>query len=152
MRLTIIAPENVYEHEVDPSMEVRDVKALLEAEVRLDASVFHAHVVVWCARRFSDAFHRWRSCPHNRRQEFGGVWYLRCKLDAVPYLPVCVFVLANLTHSDARPLASSSSADAGEGVSLTSDSDFERMRLQALGDPRLMSQLRQVRISSREAR
>lgn len=33
MRLTIIAPESVYEHEVDASMEVRDVKALLEAEV-----------------------------------------------------------------------------------------------------------------------
>lgn len=33
MRLTIIAPESVYEHEVDPSMEVRDVKALIEAEV-----------------------------------------------------------------------------------------------------------------------
>lgn len=34
MRLTIIAPESVYEHEVDPSMEIRDVKALVEAEVR----------------------------------------------------------------------------------------------------------------------
>jgi hypothetical protein len=33
MRLTIIAPESVYEHEVDPSMEIRDVKALVEAEV-----------------------------------------------------------------------------------------------------------------------
>lgn len=34
MRLTIISPDNVFEHEVDPSMEVRDVKALIEAEVR----------------------------------------------------------------------------------------------------------------------
>lgn len=33
MRLTIIAPESVYELEVDPSMEMRDVKALVEAEV-----------------------------------------------------------------------------------------------------------------------
>lgn len=35
MRLTIIAPDNVYEHEVDPSMEVQDVLALVEAEVSL---------------------------------------------------------------------------------------------------------------------
>lgn len=33
MRLTIIAPDSVYEHEVDPSMEVQDVQALIEAEV-----------------------------------------------------------------------------------------------------------------------
>ena len=33
MRLTIIAPDNVFEHEVDPSMEVQDVQALIEAEV-----------------------------------------------------------------------------------------------------------------------
>lgn len=32
MRLIIIAEESVYEHEVDPSMEVQDVLALLEAE------------------------------------------------------------------------------------------------------------------------
>ena len=34
MRLTIIAPDSIYEHEVDPSMEVQDVQALIEAEVR----------------------------------------------------------------------------------------------------------------------
>lgn len=33
MRLIVIAEENVYEHEVDPSMEVQDVFALIEAEV-----------------------------------------------------------------------------------------------------------------------
>ena len=33
MRLTIIAFDSVYEHEVDPSMEVQDVQALIEAEV-----------------------------------------------------------------------------------------------------------------------
>ena len=33
MRLTIITPDSLYEHEVDPSMEVQDVQALLEAEV-----------------------------------------------------------------------------------------------------------------------
>lgn len=33
MRLTIIAPESIYDQEVDPSMVVRDVKALIEAEV-----------------------------------------------------------------------------------------------------------------------
>lgn len=38
MRLTIIAPDNVYEHEVDPSMEVQDVQALVEAEVSVGLS------------------------------------------------------------------------------------------------------------------
>jgi hypothetical protein len=33
MRLIIIADESVYEHEVDPSVEVQDVIALVEAEV-----------------------------------------------------------------------------------------------------------------------
>jgi hypothetical protein len=33
MRITIIAPENVFELEVDPSMELQDVLALIEAEV-----------------------------------------------------------------------------------------------------------------------
>jgi hypothetical protein len=33
MRIILIAPENVYEHEVDPSMEIQDVRALVEAEV-----------------------------------------------------------------------------------------------------------------------
>jgi hypothetical protein len=35
MKLTIIAPEMVYEHEVDSSMQVQDIIALVEAEVRL---------------------------------------------------------------------------------------------------------------------
>ena len=33
MRLTIIAPENVHEVEVDSAMEVQDVQGLAEAEV-----------------------------------------------------------------------------------------------------------------------
>jgi hypothetical protein len=33
MKLTIIAPDMVYEHEVDPSMQVQDIVALVEAEV-----------------------------------------------------------------------------------------------------------------------
>lgn len=33
MRLIIIADEAVYEHEVDPSVEVQDVIALVEVEV-----------------------------------------------------------------------------------------------------------------------
>lgn len=37
MRLILIAPENVFEHEVDPSMEVQDLQALVEAEVRAQA-------------------------------------------------------------------------------------------------------------------
>jgi hypothetical protein len=33
MKLTIIAPDNVFEHEVDPSMEIQDLYALISAEV-----------------------------------------------------------------------------------------------------------------------
>lgn len=33
MKLTIIAPDMVYEHEVDSSMQVQDIVALVEAEV-----------------------------------------------------------------------------------------------------------------------
>jgi hypothetical protein len=33
MKLTIIGPENIYEQEVNPSMEVQDVTALIAAEV-----------------------------------------------------------------------------------------------------------------------
>jgi hypothetical protein len=33
MRLTIIAPDNVFEHDVDSSMQVQDIQALIEAEV-----------------------------------------------------------------------------------------------------------------------
>lgn len=33
MKLTIIAPETVFEHEVDASMQVQDIVALIEAEV-----------------------------------------------------------------------------------------------------------------------
>lgn len=33
MILTIIAPDTVFEHEVDPSMQVQDIVALIEAEV-----------------------------------------------------------------------------------------------------------------------
>ncbi len=42
MRLTIIAPDSVYEHEVDPSMEVQDLQALIEAEVSQRSASFKA--------------------------------------------------------------------------------------------------------------
>jgi hypothetical protein len=45
MRLIIIAEESVYEHEVDPSMEVQDVLALLEAEVSSFPPVYDSHAV-----------------------------------------------------------------------------------------------------------
>lgn len=42
----LIAPENVYEHEVDASMEVQDLQALVEAEVsvlaRTEGAVLHS--------------------------------------------------------------------------------------------------------------
>lgn len=37
MKLTIIAPETVFEHEVDASMQVQDIVALIEAEVSRSA-------------------------------------------------------------------------------------------------------------------
>ena len=46
MRLTIISPDNVFEHDVDSSMEVQDVQALIEAEV----SVFSVFKVTRASR------------------------------------------------------------------------------------------------------
>jgi hypothetical protein len=44
MRLTIIAPDNVFEHEVDPSMEVQDIQALIEAEVSISTLPSARHI------------------------------------------------------------------------------------------------------------
>ena len=33
MKLSVIAPDNVYQHEIDASVEVQDIHALLEADV-----------------------------------------------------------------------------------------------------------------------
>jgi len=57
MRLTIIAPDSVYEHEVDPSMEVQDLQALIEAEVSQRSASFKAGILwpcgdLWICRAF----------------------------------------------------------------------------------------------------
>ncbi|GMK58201.1 hypothetical protein CspeluHIS016_0502330 [Cutaneotrichosporon spelunceum] len=114
MRLTVIAPENVYEHEVDPSMEIRDVMALVEAETGtpVDNQTLSTDSGVAL------------TSPEKSLSSYG------LNGDSATLF---------LTFSDHRPFTSSA-----PGSSSTSDDDFERMRLQALGDPRLMNQLRQA--------
>ncbi|WOO85742.1 DNA damage-inducible protein 1 [Vanrija pseudolonga] len=118
MKLTIITPESIYEHEVDPSMEVRDVKALIEAETTIAATSqtlsSDSGVVL---------------APDNKSLESFGL-----RGDSAT-----VF----LTFPEPQPHASSSHAP-NPDLSVSSDADFERMRLQALGDPQLMAQLRQA--------
>ncbi|BEJ13223.1 hypothetical protein CspHIS471_0303970 [Cutaneotrichosporon sp. HIS471] len=114
MRLTVIAPENVYEHEVDPSMEVRDVKALVEAETGAPVE-------------------------NQTLSTDSGVALTSPEKSLSSYGLTGDSATLFLTFSDHRPFPSATS-----GPSSTSDDDFERMRLQALGDPRLMNQLRQA--------
>ncbi|CAD6578623.1 MAG: DNA damage-inducible protein 1, partial [Tremellales sp. Tagirdzhanova-0007] len=120
MRLTIIAPDAVYEHEVDPSIEVQDVQALIEAENGLPAS----------SQLLSDDSGAPLSDKHKSLESFG------VKGDA------CTIFL---TFSDVQPTAGPSSGypqqPRSQGFPNT-DADLERMRLQALGDPNLMSDLR----------
>ncbi|RSH84680.1 DNA damage-inducible protein 1 [Apiotrichum porosum] len=118
MRLTIIAPESVYEHEVDPSMEVRDVKALIEAETGASVS-------------------------SQTLSTDSGVALITEDKTLSSYGLTGTGATLFLTFRDPRPVPSSSQQPS-DGVSLSSDADFERMRLQALGDPNLMNQLRQA--------
>jgi DNA damage-inducible protein 1 len=114
MRLTIIAPESVYEHEVDPSMEIRDVKALVEAETGAPVE-------------------------NQTLSTDSGVALTSPEKSLASYGLNGESATLFLTFSDHRPFQ-----PATPGASSTSDDDFERMRLQALGDPRLMNQLRQA--------
>ncbi|ORY23934.1 hypothetical protein BCR39DRAFT_341251 [Naematelia encephala] len=121
MRLTIIAPDNVYEHEVDPSMEIQDVQALIEAETGLPAT---AQVL----------------------SNDSGVQMTDTKRSLESYGVAGQASSIFLTLPNAQPVASTSYAPPPSQSGFpSSDSDLERMRLQALGDPRLMADLRAVR-------
>lgn len=76
MRLIIIADESVYEHEVDPSVEVQDVIALVEAEV----SQIRCDGIEWLHRLINSDWHasftnplidRFRNSAHRLQQELG---------------------------------------------------------------------------------
>ncbi|KAL1405205.1 DNA damage-inducible protein 1 [Vanrija albida] len=121
MKLTIIAPENVFEHDVDPSMEVRDVKALIEAE---------SSIPVASQTLSSDS----------------GVVLATDNKTLESYDLKGDSATVFLTFPEPQPQASSSHAP-NRDLSASSDADFERMRLQALGDPQLMAQLRQFAAS-----
>ncbi|KAL7423630.1 DNA damage-inducible protein 1 [Cryptotrichosporon argae] len=114
MKLTVIAPENVYEHDVDSSMEVRDLLALLEAETGVAT---HLQTLTTDSGEPMTA-------PERALASYG------LEADGAT-----IFV----TFQD-EPRASTSYA----GAQAERDDDIERMRLQALGDPRVMAQLRQA--------
>ncbi|KAI9634425.1 snare binding protein [Dioszegia hungarica] len=113
MRLIIIGDESVYEHEVDPSMEVQDVIALIEAETGLSADQ-----VLLSTDTGTPLISSNKSLESYGLK--GG--------DATIYLTV-------------GPRASSSQLPRGGGGPVNEDAEYERMRLQMLGDPAIMSQV-----------
>ncbi|RSH90394.1 DNA damage-inducible protein 1 [Saitozyma podzolica] len=119
MRLILIAPENVYEHEVDPSMEVQDVRALVEAETGLPSS--QVTIRTDDGKELADSSKTLES--YGLKGETATVF-----LDIRPQ-PVA-------SSSSSGPSSQSSQGFPG------SDDDLERMRLQALGNPQLMAELR----------
>ncbi|GFZ43430.1 DNA damage-inducible protein 1 [Saitozyma sp. JCM 24511] len=119
MRLILIAPENVYEHEVDPSMEVQDVRALVEAETGLPSS--QVTIRTDDGQELADTTKTLES--YGLKGETATVF-----LDIRPQ-PVA-------SSSSSGPSSQSSQGFPG------SDDDLERMRLQALGNPQLMAELR----------
>lgn len=118
MRLTIIAPENVHEVEVDSAMEVQDVLGLAEAETGLPASSFV----------LSNDSGIPLTTPSKTLASYG-----------MTGDSATIF----LTPSNELASGSSSSGSAS-GHFPGDDSDIERMRLQALGNPELMAQLRNL--------
>ncbi|KAK1927921.1 hypothetical protein DB88DRAFT_57183 [Papiliotrema laurentii] len=116
MKLTIIGPENIYEQEVNPSMEVQDVTALIAAEAELDQDSILLSTD--SGQPLSDA---------NKTLESHGL-----TTDSTLFL-----TLTNQASS------SSSGGHSAPAAFPSSDDDLERMRLQALGNPQLMEELRQ---------
>ncbi|KAK4688111.1 DNA damage-inducible protein 1, partial [Tremellales sp. Uapishka_1] len=119
MRLTIIAPESVYEHEVDPSMNVEDVRALIEAETGTPADSLVLS---------SDS-----GVPLTDPKKSLSSYGLRAETETL-----------FLTLRNSQPVASSSSGPSRSSNTLggRGDAELETMRLQALGNPSLMAQLR----------
>lgn len=140
MRLTIIAPESVYEHEVDPSMEVRDIKALIEAEVSplpVYPLLTEQTGTPVAAQTLSTDSGVALTSQEKTLDSYG----LKGE-SATLFLTFRYSIIRKgANSSDHRPFPTHSSA---ESSASTTDDDFERMRLQALGDPRLMNQMRQA--------
>nr|XP_019050749.1 DNA damage-inducible protein 1 [Kwoniella bestiolae CBS 10118]OCF29679.1 DNA damage-inducible protein 1 [Kwoniella bestiolae CBS 10118] len=121
MKLTIIAPDTVYEHEVSSDMEIQDVQALIEAESGLP----HSSLLL---------------------STDSGVPLTDVKRTLESYGLTGDESTVFFT-SKPQPTPSSSSQPASgpsSGISHLggSDDDIERMRLQALGNPGLMNDLR----------
>nr|XP_018265094.1 DNA damage-inducible protein 1 [Kwoniella dejecticola CBS 10117]OBR87252.1 DNA damage-inducible protein 1 [Kwoniella dejecticola CBS 10117] len=121
MKLTIIAPDTVYEHEVSTDMEVQDVQALIEAETGLP----HTSLLL---------------------STDSGVPLTDFKRTLQSYGLTGDQSTIFLT-SKSQAVASSSSASGSGSQHINyldgSDGDVERMRLQALGNPRLMEHIQQ---------
>nr|XP_019007569.1 DNA damage-inducible protein 1 [Kwoniella pini CBS 10737]OCF46350.1 DNA damage-inducible protein 1 [Kwoniella pini CBS 10737] len=121
MKLTVIAPDTVYEHEVSSDMEIQDVQALIEAESGLP----HTALIL---------------------STDSGVPLTDVKRTLQSYGLIGEESTIFLTPRS-QPAASSSSSSSGpssQGINHLdgSDADIERMRLQALGNPSLMEQLK----------
>ncbi|ODO07623.1 DNA damage-inducible protein 1 [Cryptococcus wingfieldii CBS 7118] len=113
MRLTIIAPETIHEHEVSPELLVEDLIALVEATAELPPSV-----IVLTSDSGTPL-----TDPSRTLDSYG-----------LNGEHATIF----LTPTE-QPVASSSSS----GPLAGSDADIERMRLQALGNPELMESLQE---------
>ncbi|OWZ34230.1 DNA damage-inducible protein 1 [Cryptococcus neoformans C23] len=112
MRLTIIAPDSVHEHEVSPSLLIQDIINIIEATADLPPAV----IVLT-----SDAGTPLTD-PTRTLESYG----LNGETATILLTPT------------GPPVASSSSIPFPDA-----DADIERMRLQALGNPSLMNDLRE---------
>ncbi|ORX35458.1 hypothetical protein BD324DRAFT_100562 [Kockovaella imperatae] len=121
MRLTIIAPDSLYEHDVDPSMEVQDIQALIEAETGLASPNFILSTD--------------NGVTMNEVKRSLGSYDLKGENGTI------FLTFRDLPSAPSGPSGSSSSSTPGFP---TNDAELERMRLQALGDPNLMRELRLV--------
>ncbi|RXK37373.1 DNA damage-inducible protein 1 [Tremella mesenterica] len=112
MRLSIIGPETVYELEVDPSIQVQDLHGLAEAESGLPSSSFTLITDTGIPL----------TIPARSIESYG--------------------LTGSLATIFLTPLDPAESSSGPSSRLSDSASDLERMRLQALGNPQMMAQLR----------
>ncbi|OCF56762.1 DNA damage-inducible protein 1 [Kwoniella mangroviensis CBS 10435] len=127
MKLTIIAPDTVYEHEVSSDMEIQDVQALIEAESGLP----HTSLLL-----STDS-----GVPLTDVKRTLSSYGLTGEESTV-FLTSKPQPAASSSSSSTSQHASASGPSSGVSYLGGSDDDIERMRLQALGNPGLMNDLR----------
>jgi DNA damage-inducible protein 1 len=148
MKLTIIGEENVYEQEVSQSMDVQDVIALIAAEVSCHCFVLGTADDQADLPQDSILLSSDSGEPLSDGSKSLASYGLTT--DATLFMTltsaVCLVVDGNeLTSRNQASSSSSSAAVAPLPAGFpSSDAELERMRLQALGNPRLMEDLRSV--------